>query len=636
MARVEPSRGDRLSEEGLETGERSRFFGREQALWERFAKATTPETYCASWLALQCAMVKGVSAGVVLLGAAAENQPFTPVAFWPNAQHNLKHLAEVAERALQERRCLILKRTAQSDSGAASRERYDIAYPITVANRICAVVALDVDPRPQAQLADVMRQLQWGAAWMEVLFHRGKRLEDSAPQERLQAVVDTMATIAGQERFQGAAVAFVTALATRLECDRVSLGFVRDGRVRVQALSHSAQFGKDTNLIHAIGNAMDEAFDQQAVVVYPGFTDARAQLTRAHAELARQYGNGAICSIPLSAHGQIVGVLTVERPAERPIAQGMVELCEAIAALAGPVLEVQRRDDRWLLGKVVDASRTQLEHLIGPGHIALKLAVFGVAALLLFFIFVKGDYRVTAKTVIEPAVRRAVVVAFNGYIAEAPARAGDLIRKGQLLARLDDRELRLERSKWLSQQEQSVKQYYEALGTRNAAQVQILTAQIDQAKAQVALIEDQLARTQVVAPFDGVVVTGDLSQSLGAPVERGQVLFEVAPLDAYRIILQVDERDIADVKVAQHGDLVLSGFPNEPLPLVVEKLTPVSTASEGRNYFRVEAKLKNVPERLRPGMEGVGKIEIDRRRLIWIWTHEITDRLRLKLWQWMP
>jgi multidrug resistance efflux pump len=205
-----------------------------------------------------------------------------------------------------------------------------------------------------------------------------------------------------------------------------------------------------------------------------------------------------------------------------------------------------------------------------------------------------------------------------------------------VLCKLDDRDLQLERSKWSSQEEQSLKEYYEALGHRNAPQVQVLAAQIDQAKAQVALIDDQLSRTKVSAPFDGMVVSGDLSQSLGSPVERGQVLFEVAPLEAYRIILQVDERDIAEVAQGQRGHIVLAGFPNEPLPFTVEKLTPVSTSNEGRNYFRVEARLQSTPERIRPGMEGVGKIEIDRRRLIWIWTHEVVDWARLKLWQWLP
>jgi len=183
---------------------------------------------------------------------------------------------------------------------------------------------------------------------------------------------------------------------------------------------------------------------------------------------------------------------------------------------------------------------------------------------------------------------------------------------------------------------QFVKQYHQAMAKHEAAQVTILSAQIDQAKAQLSLLEDQLSRTRVLAFFNGMVVSGDLSQQLGSPVERGQVLFEVAPLDAYRVIVQVDERDIADVAVGQRGQLLLSAFPHESLPFRVEKITPVSTAKEGRNTFRVEAQLERTPARLRPGMEGVGKIEVGRRRLIWIWTHQVIDWVRLKLWTWLP
>jgi hypothetical protein len=46
--------------------------------------------------------------------------------------------------------------------------------------------------------------------------------------------------------------------------------------------------------------------------------------------------------------------------------------------------------------------------------------------------------------------------------------------------------------------------------------------------------------------------------------------------------------------------------------------------------------MMDAPAHLQPGMEGVAKVDIDRRRLIWIWTHEIVDWLRLKLWAWLP
>jgi hypothetical protein len=77
-------------------------------------------------------------------------------------------------------------------------------------------------------------------------------------------------------------------------------------------------------------------------------------------------------------------------------------------------------------------------------------------------------------------------------------------------------------------------------------------------------------------------------------------------------------------------------MPDEKLPLVVEKITPVSAVEEGRNYFRVEARLEGDIEKLRPGMEGVGKVRIERRKLVWIWTHKLVHWLKMWVWSWWP
>jgi RND family efflux transporter MFP subunit len=401
-------------------------------------------------------------------------------------------------------------------------------------------------------------------------------------------------------------------------------------------MSHSAQFGKKTNLVRSIEAAMEEALDQGTPVVYPADADSLDQITRAHGELAAQSGAGAICSVPLVAGDEVRGALTLEREGDRPFDWRAVELCEAIAAMAGPMLDVRRRDDRLIFLKLFDSLSQQLAQLLGPHKVALKLGAFAALAILVFLTFAKGDHRVTANTILEPAVKRAAVAPFNGYIAEAPLRAGDLVREGELLVALDDRELRLEHRKWFSRKEQLTKQYRKALADRDAAQVRILSAEVAQAGAQLDLLDDQLSRTRIQAPFDGIVVTGDLSQQLGAPAEKGQVLFEVAPLDAYRVVLQVDERDVAAVAAGQSGNLLLSAFPDAPVRFTVQKVTPVTQTEEGLNYFRAEAQLEDAPERLRPGMEGVGKIEVGRRRLVWIWTHSVIDWVRVKLWRWTP
>jgi multidrug resistance efflux pump len=229
-----------------------------------------------------------------------------------------------------------------------------------------------------------------------------------------------------------------------------------------------------------------------------------------------------------------------------------------------------------------------------------------------------------------------VVSPQSGFIAEAKVRPGDVIHNGDILGSLDDKDLKLELRKWSSQVEQLHTEYRDGLARHDRSKVSIVSAKLLQAEAQLNLVHEKLSRIQLSAPFDGFIVSGDLTQAMGSPVERGQVLFTVAPLDAYRVILQVDERDIGKVKEGQRGNLVLSGMVDKPLEFTIEQITPVSTAEEGRNFFRVEAKIKENSDLLRPGMEGIGKIAIDRQKLIWIWSHRLLDWLRLTFWSLWP
>jgi RND family efflux transporter MFP subunit len=405
----------------------------------------------------------------------------------------------------------------------------------------------------------------------------------------------------------------------------------------VAALSHSAQFEGQMNLIRAIEQAMGESADQGAALLWPAPEEARGQVLHFHEALGRAHGDRAVLTVPfVNAEGKAFGALTLERSGTRPIGRDDLDVCEGVAALLGPILEEKRRNDRHLAVKAADSLRTQIRRLVGPRHAGRKLAAAGIAAAILFFSLATGPYRVTAKTALEGEVRRAVSAPYRGFVFEAPARPGDVVKEGQLLCALDDRELRLELAKWTSEREQYRAEHRRSMADRETAAMGVLAKKMRQAEAQIALLEEQIARARIVAPFDGVVVSGDLSQSLGAPVDVGDTLFEVAPLDSYRVVLEVDERDIREVAVGQTGHLVLTPFPERRLGFAVTAITPVSRSEEGRNFFRVEARLHESSDRLRPGMEGFGKIDIDRRKLIWIWTHDLIDWARLWAWTWLP
>lgn len=595
-------------------------------LWERFIRAQSEEEYFRDWLALQCRMVPmGLQAVLVTNQGKG---PFRPIAAWPERGAQPARLAEVLERVIEERCGLLLE---LEDAGPC----FGIAYPLMLDDRLVAIVAMEVTAPDENTLRQSMEQLQWGIAWLEVLYRRQRAGEDTATLTRLQAAVDLLAVTLGQEHFHAAAMSFVTELAAVTDCDRVSLGFFQGNRLCIEAVSNSADFNTKMNLTRAIVAAMDEAILQRKELSYPPPIDAEMLIVRNHEALSRQQNQARIVSFPLFEQEHYYGALTCERPADRPFTPQDIEFFRAIAALASPALRAKELNDRPLPAKIRDSAATQCHRLFGPKYLGRKLVALLLLALVFFCSLARGDYRLSAETTLEGAVRRAVVAPFSGYIDQAPARAGDRVDQEALLCTLDDRDLRLEKLARISQRSQLQRQHQNAVAKYDRAQANIVEAQLDQAKAELELIEAKLQRTRLLAPFSGLLVSGDLSQRLGGAVEKGEVLFEITPLDAYRVILEVDERRIGDVRIGQQGSLLLSSQPGRTYEFTVSKITPITTAEDGRNFFRVEAHLAKVEASLRPGMEGVGKIFVDRRRLIAIWTRELIEYLRLWTWRWL-
>jgi len=595
--------------------------------WEAFIDADTEETFFRGWLTLLCGRMP-ITLQAVLVTRKGDG-PYVPAATWPDQGAQPARLAEVLERAIEERCGLVL-------TLAGVEPGFGLAYPLVLDGQLEAVVAMEVRASGENALRDAMEQLQWSIAWLEVLYRRQRASEDTATLTRLQAAVDLLAVTLGEDRFHGAAMAFVTELAAVAACDRVSLGLLRGRDIELEAISHSAEIGDKMNLTGAIVQAMDETILQRRELLYPAPEGADILINRQHEHLSRLQNQAVIASLPLFQQGRYYGVLTCERPADHPFSPQDLALVRAVAALASPALEAKERNDRPLRHTVREAAETQIERLAGPGYAGRKLALLAAGVALLFFSLATGDYRLAADTTLEGSVRRAVVAPFDGYIDQAPARAGDLVAENGLLCTLDDRDLRLERLSRFSQKSQLQRQHQSAIAKYDRAQANIIEAQLDQATAELELIEAKLQRTRLQAPFAGLLVSGDLSQRLGGAVTKGEVLFEVTPLDAYRLILEVDERRIGDVRTGQQGDLVLASQPGKTYPFTVSKITPITTATEGRNFFRVEARLATVNDSLRPGMEGVGKIFVDRRRLIGIWTRELLEWLHLWFWRWLP
>jgi multidrug resistance efflux pump len=141
-------------------------------------------------------------------------------------------------------------------------------------------------------------------------------------------------------------------------------------------------------------------------------------------------------------------------------------------------------------------------------------------------------------------------------------------------------------------------------------------------------VRRKLALLEVKSPLAGIVVSGDLRRAEGQPVPRGQVLWEVAPLDAMIVEIDVSDRDISYIRAGQPVRVRLEAFDGGRWQSKLSRVHPESEQREGRNIFIAEADIAadRVAE-LRPGMRGRAIIVGDRQLLIWIIGHRFWDWL---------
>jgi multidrug efflux pump subunit AcrA (membrane-fusion protein) len=246
----------------------------------------------------------------------------------------------------------------------------------------------------------------------------------------------------------------------------------------------------------------------------------------------------------------VLGALTLETPADTPLSIPDKHWLEQQLAFIAPIFYL-RQSAAISGGQALKTTTLAFfQRWFGPRHLLGKVMSTAAAGFLLLLL-IPADYWVYSDAVLEHTNKHVLVAPQDGYLGAINARPGEAVTRQQVLAQLTDDELTLERRKLASQLQQYRQEYDNALATANRSQAAITNAQVEQASVQLRLLEQQLARTRLTAPIDGVIVSDDIRQSLGAPVKQGEVLFEIASADGYLVQLYVDERNITAIASQQ-------------------------------------------------------------------------------------
>jgi len=471
---------------------------------------------------------------------------------------------------------------------------------------------------------------------------------DAAPAagNDLVALLDLAAQVISQPRFGVGAMTLVNGVAAHFKAAQAALGWIDNGAVRVAAVSHLDRFEHNSENVRLLEQLFDASIGRPGHVWHVAAASAPADpsalalagdgdaLAAALARLDERAGFKAQCLLPAAAYDGRTRAILFLGFAEAQQEPPAIAALQVAMGFLQPWLESVREQDRgagWRLARVL---RGAGERFMGPDFVWGRAGVALAAVLLGVVLFVPWDYHVEAASQLTTDSSRIISAQFDSRVDSVSASAGDIVRQGTQLAVLDTRDLRQQESDIRADTQRLSAETDKARAAGNLAELEIGEARVAQAEARLARVLHYLSQARAVAPFDGVVVEGERKELLNAPVKKGDRLFKVARIDGLYVEMMVPEREIRYVKAGASGELRLVARPDQPIPFRLSTIIPMAQVKgqEG-NHFLIKAKLMRAPEGWwRPGMSGMARIQAGQESLMWIWSHRLTDNLRMKLW----
>ena len=426
----------------------------------------------------------------------------------------------------------------------------------------------------------------------------------------------------------------VNDLKNRFGFTKVALGRVHRHRVKILAISGFDDLYPRSPGSRQIAQAMEECCDAGHIVAFQIGKGAFSTGHALHRAWHDASAHSPVASIPLEHDGRCVAVLSVRNPSGRPLSEDILRRVQQMVQPLVPGLLLLERAHRSVLRHAWDAARDGARALLGPGHVARKVMLAAGVALAAWVVFGTQAYRIHVPCTVAPARLHQLTAPFESRLASVSVRPGDRVEKDMVVARFDTAPLELERARLLAERRVAELKLKDAVAANDVAAAGQARAEWAMVESRLAAVEWKLARSAVRAPFDGVVLDGDLVPKIGDVIPLGEPLMQVGSTDEWRVELHVPAFAAADLRPGQRGWFATTARPHEAQPFTVSRISGATRVVDGKNVVVVEARLLETPPNwVRAGMRGVAQIDAGNKPIWWVWTHRTLDRIRLWLWQ---
>ena len=432
------------------------------------------------------------------------------------------------------------------------------------------------------------------------------------------------------------AIAITNNLRNKTGCDQIALGLVNKRYVKIMSISSLDEVRKRSPGIIKIRSAMEECVHQCIPIVYqPNASSSFESLTSnfmIHKQMHEEAGGASVASIPILSGEKCLAVLSMKRTSSEPFTEEQIVKYTGLVEPYIKSLELIDRANRGLISHSVSAFHTTIQEAITPHNWFKKAMVVSIFAFLIWFAFGSLQYEVSASCEVLPKAIRHFTAPSDAILRSAPVVAGDRVKKGDILCEFDHVQLTLEQSQLESELAITLLEENNALSDGTPIDVKFAQATQNQYKALLDIVNQKIEQSIVRAPFDGVIVNGDLRDRIGDVFIKGDPLFELSSDKEWTFEIQIPESDITELKMGMTGRFASNARPELHHPFQLTRLHPSAELREGNNVYIVEAQTDFKPAWMRSGMKGISKVEAGPRPVWWITFHKLLDYFRLTFW----
>ena len=468
--------------------------------------------------------------------------------------------------------------------------------------------------------------------------HNASLLLAERKVEILEALVKTSGEITSTLDLDRVLQAIVNGPSSVIAYERAGIALDENGTIDLRAVSGVTQLNVDDPQFRGLRELLrwGAILKEPLLVTQHGEEiDSDREETRAKFhQYFEETGMRACQLVPLIDEEGRVGVLSFESADPDFLSEAHLEMIKVLASQATVALRnASLYKEVPFIGVLQPLVERKKRFMALEKHRRAAL-VAAAAAAILFLLAFPLPLRVDGTAVVGPARMARVGSEFEGVIKQVKVREGDHVRKGDVIANLEDWEYRSALAAAQAKYETAQAQMDRALAGSDGTEAGIQRAQAEYWKSEVSRAQERLDKTSIRSPIDGVVATPRIEDFTGHKLRDGESFADIVDTSQAVVDVAVDGDDVSLLQSGQRARLKLDGYPARTFPGEVSVVSPQGALQNAEPVFFARVRVANDDGALRSGMQGRAKISTGfhsagvvffRRIGIWLWT---------KLWNW--